>query len=334
MLSRTFHIDNSSFTYIPNPTPDRWDSRSLSLVKMMEAYADHVDNALPGVARRNRTILRMIKTHLQVILDHHDVPTPVNRLLGLKALHIALDDVDEVLTAKSKEARTADAGRPSVQQSEKLADEVSQIVKQEKRREVVQDVLRSHFQGVLLMLNGDENRGPDSHLHPDRGSSSPSEWAHSVVSKARFEDMDMAGPDDRQHRFMDVYFESIRLRVVKRATESTEGRRMSMDRRTSIAPGSPGGRTQASASIRVDTASANADGLPESALIDDDDATAAMDEAEEQVSLADQDVTHDDIWCTLVFRMICWLMLHDFNMQDLQINKSELVGSRMPVYIA
>jgi hypothetical protein len=51
-------------------------------------------------------------------------------------------------------------------------------------------------------------------------------------------------------------------------------------------------------------------------------------------SLAYETVHHDDIWCTLVFRMICWLMLHDFNKLDVQVPKSELLGSRMPVYVA
>jgi hypothetical protein len=39
------------------------------------------------------------------------------------------------------------------------------------------------------------------------------------------------------------------------------------------------------------------------------------------------------IWCTLVFRMICWLLLHDFDKEDVQKPKSELLGSRLPVYI-
>lgn len=41
----------------------------------------------------------------------------------------------------------------------------------------------------------------------------------------------------------------------------------------------------------------------------------------------------DNIWCALVFRMLCWLMLHDFHKKDVQIPKSELLGSRLPVYI-
>lgn len=56
-------------------------------------------------------------------------------------------------------------------------------------------------------------------------------------------------------------------------------------------------------------------------------------EGREGASLADESVSHD-VWCVLVFRMICWLLLHNFNKQDVQVSKSELVGSRMPVYIA
>lgn len=41
-----------------------------------------------------------------------------------------------------------------------------------------------------------------------------------------------------------------------------------------------------------------------------------------------------EVWCTLVLRMLCWLLLHDFNKKDVQIAKSELLGSRLPVYIA
>ncbi|KAK4188922.1 hypothetical protein QBC35DRAFT_450834 [Podospora australis] len=39
------------------------------------------------------------------------------------------------------------------------------------------------------------------------------------------------------------------------------------------------------------------------------------------------------IWCALVFRMICWLLLHDFDKKDVQLSKSELMGSRLPVFI-
>ncbi|KAL3428310.1 modin [Phlyctema vagabunda] len=40
-----------------------------------------------------------------------------------------------------------------------------------------------------------------------------------------------------------------------------------------------------------------------------------------------------DIWVTLIFRMFCWLLLHDFDSKDTKIVPADLEGSRMPIYI-
>ncbi|RFN49852.1 hypothetical protein FIE12Z_5914 [Fusarium flagelliforme] len=42
----------------------------------------------------------------------------------------------------------------------------------------------------------------------------------------------------------------------------------------------------------------------------------------------------NELWCTLILRMICWLMLHDFHSDDVQIPKGHLYGSEMRVYIS
>jgi hypothetical protein len=39
------------------------------------------------------------------------------------------------------------------------------------------------------------------------------------------------------------------------------------------------------------------------------------------------------IWITLIFRMLCWFLLHDFDKADVKTVPSNLKGSRMPVYI-
>lgn len=39
------------------------------------------------------------------------------------------------------------------------------------------------------------------------------------------------------------------------------------------------------------------------------------------------------IWISLIFRMLCWLLLHDFDKADIKIVPSDLKGSRMPIYI-
>lgn len=43
--------------------------------------------------------------------------------------------------------------------------------------------------------------------------------------------------------------------------------------------------------------------------------------------------SRNTIWISLVFRMFCWLLLHDFDRADVNIVPSDLKGSRMPVYI-
>jgi hypothetical protein len=40
------------------------------------------------------------------------------------------------------------------------------------------------------------------------------------------------------------------------------------------------------------------------------------------------------IWISLVFRMLCWLLLHDFDGADVKIVPSDLKGSRMPIFIS
>jgi hypothetical protein len=39
------------------------------------------------------------------------------------------------------------------------------------------------------------------------------------------------------------------------------------------------------------------------------------------------------IWISLIYRMLCWLMLHDFDKADIKSVPSDLRGSRMPIYI-
>lgn len=39
------------------------------------------------------------------------------------------------------------------------------------------------------------------------------------------------------------------------------------------------------------------------------------------------------IWVSLIFRMLCWLLIHDFDKADVRVVPSDLKGSRMPVFI-
>jgi len=39
------------------------------------------------------------------------------------------------------------------------------------------------------------------------------------------------------------------------------------------------------------------------------------------------------IWVLLVFRMLAWFFLHDFDPEDMMIDRSEFMNSKLPVYI-
>ncbi|KAJ6779631.1 hypothetical protein PWT90_06493 [Aphanocladium album] len=405
MLCQNLHINNSSFTFIPNPTPYSFDKRSLSLKKMLEAFKVHFDSE--ANTTRNHIIVDVIRNHVDEILHHYSEKDGAPRLLCLRVLHMAIDDTDEILTAKRKES--VEVGRQAAPDASKTTTSVPLVFCTEnqgettlegRRREAVQDVLRSHIQEVLRLLNERDERADNQSLQVhaaaaaafDRPPASPLQQRfHERVGlrpaapPPRIEDVDDASPDDRQQLLMDVYFEVVRPRVVPKATFSTDRRASlvggarpqslpslrgggrSISRGPSLAPrpgSSRGGSSTGRAAPVAAAEETGNDAVPAALTVmsgdesdgdiavvsvagdaeeDEDSAVgengAAVNAATDRswrsrIPLSAQPASHDDIWCTLVFRMICWLMLHDFNKLDVQISKSELLGSRVPVYIA
>ena len=374
MLSQTFHIPDTFYTFIPNPTPDVWDSRAVSLPLLIRAFKDHFVEDLPR-RPRNRSVVAKLDQHLNKIIEHlndqdANDSSGKDTLLRYRALHEAIDSADEILTGKPK-ANHVDAGdnsanRPAPPRGNApgLRPETDH---QKKRRIMVQDVLRAHIQEVLRVLNERDTRGgeqslrvPDSRRPQSRGrrSLSPSPNQDSGPS---FLDMDEASPDERQHLMMDVYFKRIRRAAVPRADESAQ-RRESIIRPAASRRGSEASFLSASAPLNIpfpplqEVPSAHEDEDADQPLsptavsptdaaenIPDSTTTSPQDSRARSVRfppplhtitcLAEEEVHYDDVWCTLVFRMICWLMLHNFSKPDKQISRSELLGSRMPVYI-
>ncbi|KAL7931590.1 hypothetical protein V8C35DRAFT_309856 [Trichoderma chlorosporum] len=325
MLSRIFHIENSSFTYLPNPTPDSWDKKSVSLPKILDAFYIKAQFDSAGL-KHNSIVIARYRQHIERIREHLDGDKSVERWLLLKSLHAALDDADDVLTARTKSERQTSHDAEDI--SEKPHEAASSAERHMRRREIVQDVLRHHIQEVIRLLNQQEDLNADAlSLHP------PSEKSRPRPPLQRFEDMDAAGPDDRQDIFMDVYFDVIRPNVVSTAYRTT-------DRRNSLVGGPPSIRSNLSLHPHSPVSVKGVEHSTREVALHlniQRDVPIVLEESEDSqsgISLAGLDVSHDDIWSTLVFRMICWLMLHNFNKKDVQLPKSELLGSRMPVYIA
>ncbi|VUC23234.1 unnamed protein product [Clonostachys rosea] len=406
MLAQTFHIEDTLFTFLPNPTPDRWDSKAVSLPKLLEAYELNFKEELAGRVPRNRTIVNRLKHHMgNIIRQYRKDGTVAETLLRFRALHAALDDTDEILTGRKTAARkkpeqggNADPNLdPRPLSSAKTLERIGTLFigttkksdasakpsgpkkpvksdppglnketeEQQRRREIVQDVLRSHIQEVLRLLNEPDERKDQQTLRvPEQNRGRSRDPSPSVSSQfddvPTFEDMDGASPDDRQHIMMDVYFKHIRRLVVPHATRSTDnrragrinspsGRRASVDSQSSVIRSTNDPSPVATVSVPpqiTEEAAEEDNGNPttvgrsanssETVRINGVAAEAPSTTAISTPlpSLAGEAVSHDDVWCTLVFRMICWLMLHDFNKLDKQVVKSELLGSRMPVYIS
>ncbi|RYP18983.1 hypothetical protein DL767_009731 [Monosporascus sp. MG133] len=119
--------------------------------------------------------------------------------------------------------------------------------------------------------------------------------------KRPFDGLNKDTPEHRQIQFIDIYFDEVRPEAVRSAPK-----------RKFTAPRD----------------GANAVSSPSAANDDDDTKTLVA-----RPNGFEGDDKLNTIWCALVFRMLCWLLLHDFHKNDVQLSKSELLGSRLPVYI-
>lgn len=127
----------------------------------------------------------------------------------------------------------------------------------------------------------------------------------------RFAKIDSAPLEERENQIMEVYFNEILPAVMRQVDPADIAAKWGNEDLMSI-------KSRRSRSLT-------------SLDSDNGDSEAAMAHATEDMM---PDANVKDVWCALVLRMICWLMLHDFDRLDVQVPKSELFGSRMPVYIS
>ncbi|KAF4595691.1 putative Modin [Ophiocordyceps camponoti-floridani] len=238
MIARTFHIRNSCFTYLPNPTPDRWKEKSFSLRKMLGAFGSRIQNDISG-SPRNAAVRSRIARHVKDILRYQGAS---QCLVRLQALHSALDDADEVLTARVSDGRRSIADEP--QAGDAYAWDSGSERAQKLRRRMVLNVLRYHIQEVVRLLNKSLETQPLQ--VPEQSPTSPTSRRRASLDGDRgpFENINESSPDEVHIAFMDVYFGVIRGQVVNLARESVKRK---LDRQQEAEPrhqASFGGRTR------------------------------------------------------------------------------------------
>jgi hypothetical protein len=313
MLGKTLHIRNSGFRMLPNPTPYSWDKNFFNLCRLVREYRKQIgddDNDIPPISQIQQLTNDSWKV-VRALDEDKNSKTPGYSLPLLKTLHNVLDKCDKFL--------------------------------KESDRDLLRMVVREHFQEILRLINA--KRGSDG-VDGDDGRSTRS---GDNLRAEHFNEITAASPELRQQAFMELYFFKVLKNVRQRAVTSygrqqtTRSREPSIDSTqqeakvedpaspmTSVTPSRPVSPVSPLPTARLRKHETN-QSVPTLRIQPPDRASHQFLGEDLTVSLESQ---VSAIWCTLVLRMMCWLLLHDFNEKDVQIPKSELLGSRIPVYIA
>jgi len=315
MLGQTLRLPNSCFRVVPNPTFYTWDKKYFSLRKLIREYKRKItDDDLITVDSDLIDKLQALAEGIDRKLRNQKKMTGENSisLELLDALHDALNQCDAYL-------------------------------KYNIRRQVVELVLREHIQEVLKMVNNEDGyRDADESARSDGGGDGTRDDDRTQQRRrVRFNDLMNAAPEERQEKLMDIYFAELLPNVVRQVVQALRRTGAS----TLQVPGHHAGHDSVSSmGSAAPTPSASRSPTPtptpgdhlaaaHPSLADDEGPGSSRPGLAKRGTAVDERQA-TDVWCTLVLRMLCWLLLHDFHRKDVQKPKNEVLGSRLPVYIA
>lgn len=332
MVGQSVYLPNTYYRFIPNPTTFSWNRKNFSLRKLLLEYSRNMqeDNTI----RPSYHILQLqdwsenLGHHLKHWSDRNDFS-----LALLRCLHQTIEKCDKYLTADDS------------------------------MKKMVLLVVREHIQEVMKLLNEPVTPPPpkrDSTANAAADSEGDdSTLASSSPRAPTIEDLNSAAPEVRQAKLMHIYFHTIRPAVVKNCPLALKKRGMnpyvsSVASRSEFdlvlegggGGGSSGGsdnedddeeenENEKPAAAAVVVAVAPRVGTPQLVLPGGEEHAGFNASARlRRMPTEKEEELAEDVWCTLVLRMLCWLLLHDFHKKDVQISKSELYQSRLPVYVA
>ncbi|KAG6361013.1 hypothetical protein INS49_009232 [Diaporthe citri] len=317
MIAKPMYIENTYYRYLPNPTTYSWNKKNFSLPKLILEFnrAVNDDDIAPETDHlvQLRKWVYDVAKHLQNKKAWRD--DSVFPMTLLRALHEAIAKCDKYLK---------DEG----------ADLVSLVI-------------REHVQEIMRLLN---TRAPSS------SSDSGDESTLSARENQTFDELNSAGPEEKQQKFMDIYFTTVAQAVTRNCHEvlrkKNSTRYVHSPSQSRVDLGMAATPDDAATTVRDSVGSelsgSNPNEKADAAEVQVQPRRSSTPqllvtpghprEGEGMARLKRMSTTlHEqltgNVWCTLVFRMLCWLLLHDFHKKDVQISKSELYGSRLPVYI-
>lgn len=304
MVAESLYIPKTYYRFLPNPTTFAWNRKSFRLKKLLLEY---------GECLTNDDVITMRTSHIVDLTRWCDE-------LRLNLVNWKNEDVFSItlLQALHESIKKCDAYLISNETLVKL-------------------VIREHIQEVMRLLN--EGTSHSSLSHDERDDSTLSSADH---ARRAFDDLNSAGPEERQKMLMDIYFTTVLQAVTRKchvallkqkstALVHTPHNRSAVD--LSAASAAAAAASQVPPTPPADSVLNN--GLHEAPKFLITKASSDENAAKlKRMPTLEHEVLTEEVWCTLMFRMFCWLLLYDFHKKDVQISKSELYDSRLPVYIA
>lgn len=307
MVGQSIYLPNTYYRFIPNPTTFSWNRKNFSLRKLLLEYSRNMQH--DNTIRTSYHILQLqdwaedLGHHLENWSDNNDFS-----LALLRCLHQTIEKCDKYLTADDS------------------------------MKKMVLLVVREHVQEVMRLLN---EPAPAMQQQKTASASADDAADKSTLSSSHhaptIDDLNSAAPEARQAKLMHIYFRTIRPAVIKacpmalkqRATNpyvSSVASRSEFDLLdgNDNSQGSSDNEEQSEHEKRVETPHL---------IVSAEHANFAAAKLRRMPTEKEEELA-EEVWCTLVLRMLCWLLLHDFHKKDVQISKSELYQSRLPVYVA
>ncbi|KAK0723598.1 hypothetical protein B0T26DRAFT_640548 [Lasiosphaeria miniovina] len=334
MLARPLHLEDRAFTYLPNPAVFPFSKQAFSLRRLLKEFSirliDEIElasyappDALVEISNRASKLNRELPQQ-----DGDFSPTLLN------GLHKVINDVDKSVLSEERNAK-----------------------------DVVLDVLRRHVQEVLLAINTslrDIEPGDASSVASVRQRPNLHGDQEIIKGDISFDDLLKVPHEKRESSLMDKYFDEVRLRTVSTSAQHHDPQAAEASRlihsQEGTNPNPLGVQQQALAEEReeddgrapepTNAAATPTPSLPRSQSSPDSGSQfpahsrrqtgftmRSRAESWRKIPPTSTEIRRHTIWCALVFRMICWLLLHDFDKKDVQLPKSELMGSRLAAFI-
>jgi hypothetical protein len=373
MLGKTLQIPKSAFRMLPNPTCYHWDRRTFSMPKLIRAYRKHINNEdITKQTAHTRDLTEWSKLISEELNRLNNAEADFSTGL-LDALHKVINQCDAFLEQTPSDDKTEGTrqGKVILVLREHFQVVLRMINADGEEspggRPLLGRTSISSPSGRRPSMSGP----PASPLstHSEQHSPSEAHLSFEALDAASPEEKQNQFMDI----YFTIVLPNVIEQVVdlkrRRSTTLNTGRghgygngrppHLSVDSTysfnssrshtpspVSAGPPTPVPFQEPEASTQTSSAAANStspgpgDGLRRRAptvkiqVAETRKEDGGGPKRRETMGLPAEEQVICDIWYTLVLRMLCWLLLHDFHKKDVQVPKSELVGSRLPVYIA